>query len=50
MVNQVLGDYIAKEERMQEYLVQIETLRKAFNTFELNLVPREQNEKVDCLA
>lgn len=35
---------------MQEYLAQIETLRKAFSTFELNLVSREQIEKADRLA
>lgn len=35
---------------MWEYLVQVETLGQAFETFELVLVPREQNEKADRLA
>lgn len=42
VVNQVLGDYITKEEEMREYLAQIETLRKAFNKFELTLVLRNR--------
>lgn len=50
VVNQVLRVYIVKEERMWKYLVQVKTLRKACDTFELTLVPREQNEKVDRLA
>lgn len=50
MVNQVSGDYITNEEHMWQYLAQTKTLKQAFKTFELTLVPREQNEKADHLV
>ena len=50
IVNQVKGDFEAKEERMQEYLSLVRALLTKFANFEIHHVPREENAMADALA
>ncbi|KAK4403978.1 Ribonuclease HI [Sesamum angolense] len=50
IVNQVNGDYEAKGEKMIQYLNLIRTLCQKFEKFELQRVPRSNNEEADQLA
>ncbi|KAK4409495.1 Ribonuclease HI [Sesamum angolense] len=50
VVNQVNGDYEAKGEKMIQQLNLIRTLCQKFEIFELQRVPRSNNEKADQLA
>ncbi|KAK4394082.1 Retrovirus-related Pol polyprotein from transposon opus [Sesamum angolense] len=50
VVNQVNGDYEAKGEKMIQYLNLIRTLCQKFEKFELQRVPRSNNEEADQLA
>ncbi|KAL0322537.1 UNVERIFIED_CONTAM: Transposon Ty3-G Gag-Pol polyprotein [Sesamum angustifolium] len=47
VVNQVNGDYEAKGEKMIQYLNLIRTLCQKFERFELQRVPRSNNEEAD---
>ncbi|KAL0315002.1 UNVERIFIED_CONTAM: hypothetical protein Scaly_2899500 [Sesamum calycinum] len=50
VVNQVNGDYETKGEKMIQYLNLIRTLCQEFERFELQRVPRSNNEEADQLA
>ncbi|XP_030939953.1 uncharacterized protein LOC115964855 [Quercus lobata] len=50
VVGQVNGELEAKDERMQEYLVQAKHLRTRFNSFSLMHVSRSRNTHADSLA
>ncbi|XP_030936254.1 uncharacterized protein LOC115961406 [Quercus lobata] len=50
IVRQVNGDMKAKDERMQEYLVQVKHLQTQFHHFRLTHVPRSGNTHADSLA
>ncbi|XP_030928630.1 uncharacterized protein LOC115954818 [Quercus lobata] len=50
IVGQVNGDMEAKDERMQEYLVQVKHLQTHFHHFHLTHVPRSGNTHADSLA
>ncbi|KAL0421301.1 UNVERIFIED_CONTAM: hypothetical protein Slati_3153000 [Sesamum latifolium] len=50
VVNQVKGDFEAKEQRMAQYLDLIRTFCQTFERFELERIPRSDNEKADQLA
>ncbi|KAL0298790.1 UNVERIFIED_CONTAM: hypothetical protein Sradi_6538800 [Sesamum radiatum] len=50
VVNQVNGDYEAKGEKMIQYLNLIRTLCQKFEGFELQCVPRSNNEEAGQLA
>nr|XP_043633459.1 uncharacterized protein LOC122604652 [Erigeron canadensis] len=50
VVNQVNGEYTAREEVMQKYLKKVTVLRKSFNTFIKTQVPRSKNKQADALS
>ncbi|XP_068503883.1 uncharacterized protein [Phaseolus vulgaris] len=50
VTGQVTGEYQAKDPQMAAYLRYAEVLKRAFTTFELVHVPREQNARADLLA
>nr|XP_043633076.1 uncharacterized protein K02A2.6-like [Erigeron canadensis] len=50
IVNQVNGDYVAREEVMQKYLKKVTDLRKYFDTFTITQVPRSKNKRADALS
>ena len=50
VVGQVNGELEARDERMQEYLVQVKRLQARFNYFSLMYVSRSVNTHADSLA
>ena len=50
VVDQVRGEYEAKDERMQGYLSQVKCLQLNFDSFDLLHVPRSGNAHADSLA
>ena len=50
VVDQVRGEFEAKDERMQGYLSQVKCLQLKFNSFDLLHVPRSGNAHADSLA
>ena len=50
VIRQVNGELEARDERMQEYLVQVKCLRARFNHFSLMHVSRSGNTHADSLA
>ena len=50
VVNQVKGEFEAKDERMQGYLSQVKCLQLKFDSFDLLHVPRSGNAHADSLA
>ncbi|XP_043716321.1 uncharacterized protein LOC122664535 [Telopea speciosissima] len=50
IVNQVKGEYEAKESRMARYLCKVQTLIISFNRFKIIQVPRAQNASADALS
>ncbi|KAL0281764.1 UNVERIFIED_CONTAM: Retrovirus-related Pol polyprotein from transposon opus [Sesamum radiatum] len=50
VVNQVKGDFEAKEKRTAQYLDLIRTFCQTFKKFELKRIPRSDNEESDQLA
>nr|XP_016509521.1 PREDICTED: uncharacterized protein LOC107826988 [Nicotiana tabacum] len=50
VVNQVYGIFDTKEERMQEYVVNVQTLLARFREWSITHIPREDNTKADTLA
>ena len=49
-VDQVKGEFEAKDERMQGYLSQVKCLRSKFDSFDLLHIPRNGNAHADSLA
>ena len=49
-MGQVLGEYEAKDARMQAYLGKIKQLQAHFQEFALKQVPRCRNSRADSLA
>ena len=50
VINQVRGEFEAKDERMQGYLSQVKCLQLKFDSFDLLHVPRSGNSHADSLA
>ncbi|KAL0409537.1 UNVERIFIED_CONTAM: Ribonuclease HI [Sesamum radiatum] len=50
IVNQVNGEYKAKEESMIQYLQKIEELKTKSKSFQLQKIPRGENVKADSLC
>jgi len=50
VTGQVTREYQVKDPQMAAYLRYVEVLKRAFTTFELVHVPREQNARADLLA
>lgn len=50
IVDQVLGEYKAREERMAEHLQVVQVLTTMFDVFSIEHVPREQNDRANSLA
>ena len=50
VVDQVRGEFEAKDERMQGYLSQVKCLQLKFDSFDLLHVPRSDNAHADSLA
>ncbi|KAK3041945.1 hypothetical protein RJ639_002253 [Escallonia herrerae] len=50
VVNHVLGDYEAKDERMAQYLQLVKTLALKFKNFTIQQIPRDQNTQADTLS
>ena len=49
VVNQILGEYEAREPTMQKYLAKIKSLIALFESFEVERLPISQNEQADAL-
>ena len=50
VINQVKGEFEAKDERMQGYLSQVKCLRSEFESFDLLHIPKSGNAHADSLA
>ncbi|XP_070034967.1 uncharacterized protein [Nicotiana tomentosiformis] len=50
VVNQVYGIFDTKEERMQRYVVKVQTLLAWFMEWPITYIPREENAEADVLA
>ncbi|KAK3036213.1 hypothetical protein RJ639_030369 [Escallonia herrerae] len=50
VVNHVLGDYEARDERMAQYLSLVKTSAVKFQNFTLRQIPRDQNTQADTLS
>ena len=50
MVNQVQGDYLAKDTRMVAYLDEVKTISKKNRDFRICQISKEENKKADALA
>ena len=50
VVDQILGEYEARELSMQKYLEKIKSLNALFKGFEVERLPRSQNEQADALS
>nr|GEU47444.1 reverse transcriptase domain-containing protein [Tanacetum cinerariifolium] len=50
VANQVLGTYVAKEDKMIKYLVIVKGLVSGFTTFTISQVSRSKNKKADGLS
>ncbi|GFZ19883.1 hypothetical protein Acr_28g0005880 [Actinidia rufa] len=50
VVNQVQGDYLAKDSRMIAYLGEVKVVSAKIKEFKIHQIPREDNKKTDALA
>ncbi|XP_057510765.1 uncharacterized protein LOC130793127 [Actinidia eriantha] len=50
VVNQVQGDYLAKDARMMAYLGEVKAASAKIKDFKIRQIPREENKKGDALA
>ncbi|KAL0461222.1 UNVERIFIED_CONTAM: hypothetical protein Slati_0009800 [Sesamum latifolium] len=50
VVNQVIGEYEARKEKMSRYLTKLREEMDKFEKFELEQIPREENSTTDQLA
>ncbi|GFZ18422.1 hypothetical protein Acr_27g0001610 [Actinidia rufa] len=50
VVNQVQGDYLAKDSRMIAYLGEVKAVSAKIKEFKIHQIPREDNKKADALA
>ncbi|KAK3032309.1 hypothetical protein RJ639_036266 [Escallonia herrerae] len=50
VVNHVLGDYKARDERMAQYLNLVKTSAVKFQNFTIRQIPRDQNTQADTLS
>ncbi|KAK3022349.1 hypothetical protein RJ639_047054 [Escallonia herrerae] len=50
VVNHVLGDYEARDERMVQYLNLVKTSAVKFQNFTIRQIPRDQNTQADTLS
>ncbi|GFZ05308.1 hypothetical protein Acr_17g0008800 [Actinidia rufa] len=50
VVNQVQGDYLAKDTRMVAYLDEVKTMSRKIRDFKIRQIPREEYKKADALA
>nr|GEY53625.1 reverse transcriptase domain-containing protein [Tanacetum cinerariifolium] len=50
VANQVLGTYVAKENKMIKYLEIVKGPTSGFTTFSINQVPRSKNKQADALS
>ena len=50
VANHVLGEYVAKEENMIQYLAKAKSLIQNFDRFTIKQVPRGENKKADALS
>ena len=50
VVEQINGDFEARDQRMQRYLSKIRRLQSNFEAFSINQIPRSKNSHADSLA
>ncbi|GFY89059.1 hypothetical protein Acr_06g0009990 [Actinidia rufa] len=50
VVNQVQGDYLAKDARMMAYLGEVKATSAKIKEFKIHQIPREDNKKADALV
>ena len=50
VVNQILGEFEAKDENMHKYLKKIQELILGFEAVHVERLPRSQNEQADALS
>nr|XP_009627431.1 uncharacterized protein Mb2253c-like [Nicotiana tomentosiformis] len=50
VVNQVYGIFDTKEERIQQYVIKVQSLVARFREWMITHIPREENVEIDALA
>ena len=50
VVNQVQGDYLAKDVRMVAYMNEVKVMPMKIINFKIRQIPREENKKANALA
>ncbi|KAK3021603.1 hypothetical protein RJ639_045236 [Escallonia herrerae] len=50
VVNHILGDYEARDQRMAQYLELVKTSAMKFKNFTIHQIPRDQNTQADALS
>ena len=50
VVNQVQGEYLAKDHRMVAYLDEVKNVLMKIKDFKICQIPREENKKADALG
>ncbi|KAI3465894.1 hypothetical protein Pfo_022557 [Paulownia fortunei] len=50
VMQQVMGEFVAKEEKMRSYVEQVSQLKEQFTKIDLNHIPRAENVKADYLS
>ena len=50
VVNQVQGDYLAKDLCMMAYLDKVKAMSLKINSFKICQIPREENKQADALV
>ena len=50
VMNQVQGDYLAKDARMLAYLGEVKNVSEKIKNFKIHQIPREENRKANALA
>ncbi|KAI3459553.1 hypothetical protein Pfo_016216 [Paulownia fortunei] len=50
VMQQVEGEFVAKEKRMRNYVEQVSQLKKQFTKIDLSHIPRAENDKADYLS
>ena len=50
VVSQVQGEFQTKEEQLVKYLTKVGLLKERFDSFEIEHIPRDKNERADLLA
>jgi ribonuclease HI len=50
IVGHIRGEFEAKWEKMKRYLTKVQDMQSSLQKFCIMKIPKEDNEKADCLA